>query len=75
MITAGITLAAICIGGSVLILAWAWWSCRQEAKEYNAERGYRPFRQPCQNPGCANVIVDKSEETCRACGHNIEDSP
>ncbi len=32
-----------------------------------------PFEQPCQNPGCPNTIVDKSEETCNTCGHFVKE--
>jgi len=31
----GMTLAAVCIGGPVILLAWFWWSCHEESKNYN----------------------------------------
>lgn len=35
------------------------------------ERAMAPTGQPCQNPGCGNTIVDRSEEECPACGHCV----
>ncbi len=31
--------------------------------------------QPCQNSGCLNTIVDRSEEHCRQCGEPVAVDP
>jgi hypothetical protein len=31
--------------------------------------------EPCQNPGCHQLIVQESEEICKQCGHHIADDP
>lgn len=31
-----------------------------------------PLEQPCQNPGCPNIITETGDEKCAACGHYIK---